>query len=45
MRDVFTFAAPYGIIGGVIERLVLRPYLSLFLRRRGDALKQMAESR
>ena len=44
MRDVFTFAAPYGIVGGAVERLLLRPYLSRFLKRRADVLRHMAEA-
>lgn len=44
MRDVFTFAAPYGVVGTVVERLLLRPYLSRFLKRRAEILKQMAEA-
>ena len=44
MRDVFEFAAPYGPLGWIAERLVLEPYLSAFLRHRANALKAMAES-
>lgn len=43
MRDVFEFAAPYGPLGWIAERLVLEPYLTAFLRRRARALKTMAE--
>jgi ligand-binding SRPBCC domain-containing protein len=43
MRDELRFAAPYGPIGWLAERLVLAHHLRRFLERRRAALKAMAE--
>ncbi|GIQ69657.1 hypothetical protein XYCOK13_24810 [Xylanibacillus composti] len=43
MSDIVEFAAPYGPIGWVVERLVLRTYLASFLKHRNQQLKQIAE--
>ena len=44
MRDVFDFTAPFGVLGKVVEKLVLTAYLRRFLEHRAQALKQLAES-
>lgn len=44
MVDVVRFEAPLGPLGWVAERLILAGHLRRFLRRRGMALKAMAES-
>ena len=44
MTDVLRFAAPFGPIGWVVERLVLAPHLRRFLSTRGASLKRAAES-
>ncbi len=44
MVDVMRFRALGGPIGWLAERLVLGPYLGRFLKKRGEALKQIAES-
>ncbi|HKW00140.1 MAG TPA: SRPBCC family protein [Vicinamibacterales bacterium] len=44
MVDAFDFTAPLGFLGTLADRLLLREYLSRFLRRRAQALKQLAES-
>jgi ligand-binding SRPBCC domain-containing protein len=44
MRDVFTFAAPLGVLGRVAEWLVLRAYLRRLLERRNAEIKELAES-
>jgi ligand-binding SRPBCC domain-containing protein len=35
MIDRVTFAAPFGVIGTVVERLILAPYLKRLIRNRG----------
>ena len=44
MRDVFRFAAPLPILGLIAERLVLRRYMTNFLKHRNHILKEVAES-
>ncbi len=43
MKDVLRFAAPFPLLGRIAE-LVLRPYMSRFLRERNEVLKKVAES-
>jgi ligand-binding SRPBCC domain-containing protein len=44
MKDKFCFTAPFGVLGGMVERLFLTRYMTQFLFRRGQALKNLAES-
>jgi ligand-binding SRPBCC domain-containing protein len=44
MIDRFDFESPFGIIGWLIDRIVLRNYMCRLLRRRNEALKTLAES-
>jgi ligand-binding SRPBCC domain-containing protein len=44
MKDELRFSAPLGIFGLAAERLVLRNYLTRFLRERNEFVKQVAES-
>jgi ligand-binding SRPBCC domain-containing protein len=44
MRDVFCFAAPWGVLGKSVEALVLRRYMQALLRERAAAIRQIAES-
>lgn len=43
MRDVFRFSAPGGPIGRLIERLVLKRYMTRLLADRNAAIKSAAE--
>ena len=43
MIDVLRFAAPYGPLGRLAERLVIGSHLRRFLVERGAALRSMAE--
>lgn len=43
MIDELSFAAPYGPLGWIAERLFLGSHLRRFLVKRGIALKQLAE--
>jgi ligand-binding SRPBCC domain-containing protein len=44
MRDELRFSAPFGVLGLIVEKLVLRNYLTRFLFERNQFLKQVAES-
>jgi len=44
MTDTLTFASPLGPIGYLFDLVCLRPYMTSFIRKRNDALKQLVES-
>ena len=44
MDDVLEFAAPWGVLGLVAERLLLARYLRAFLTARNVVIKTVAES-
>jgi len=44
MTDAFSFSAPYGWIGRLVEALFLEKYMRRFLIRRNRILKELAES-
>ncbi len=44
MIDTFTFRAPLGILGRVIEALILTRYMQRLLLTRNRYLKQVAEA-
>lgn len=44
MRDHLTLEAPFGPFGWLAERLILRDYLTRFLRQRDAVIKRVAES-
>jgi ligand-binding SRPBCC domain-containing protein len=43
MRDELRFTAPLGILGRIAETLILRRYLTHFLKQRNDLIKRVAE--
>ena len=43
MRDTFTFRAPLGLLGRVVERLVLTAYMRRLLETRLDVVARAAE--
>ena len=43
MKDIFTFESPFGLIGKIANRLVLRRYMTRFLEERNGVLKETAE--
>jgi ligand-binding SRPBCC domain-containing protein len=45
MRDILVFAAPFGLIGKAVEKLILRRYLRRLLRARAAVIKAAAETR
>jgi ligand-binding SRPBCC domain-containing protein len=44
MRDVFRFAAPIPLLGGIAETLILGRYMQALLHERNAVIKQIAES-
>jgi hypothetical protein len=44
MRDMFRFAAPFGIVGRIAEIVALRRYMQALLRERNQVIKQLAET-
>ena len=44
MADVMEFEAPFGLLGRVVERVLLRQHLMKLLLRRNDCIKRVAES-
>jgi ligand-binding SRPBCC domain-containing protein len=44
MIDRFDFESPLGILGWLVDRIVLRNYMRRLLRRRNEVLKNLAES-
>lgn len=44
MIDRFEFASPFGILGKIVDRFVLKNYLKKFILKRNAILKQTAES-
>jgi ligand-binding SRPBCC domain-containing protein len=43
MIDVLVFAAPFGILGRLVESIVLRNYMRRLLTARGEILKRVLE--
>jgi ligand-binding SRPBCC domain-containing protein len=43
MHDRFEFEAPLGLLGRLVEHLLLTRYMRRFLMRRNEVLKRMAE--
>ena len=44
MTDIFRFAAPFKVLGRLVEMAVLGRYMRALLRERNAVLKQIAES-
>ncbi|MFC4307315.1 SRPBCC family protein [Cohnella boryungensis] len=43
MRDTLAFQAPFGLLGRLAEKLVLRRYMTRFLEHRNNELKKIIE--
>jgi ligand-binding SRPBCC domain-containing protein len=43
MKDILYFEAPIGILGRIVERLVLKPYMKRFIEYRNQKLKEISE--
>lgn len=44
MKDVFIYETPYGVLGRLFDKLVLRRYMTALLNERNQAIKNVAES-
>jgi ligand-binding SRPBCC domain-containing protein len=44
MIDTFEFASPLGIIGKIVDKLILRNYMTKFLIERNKVIKEFAET-
>ena len=44
MRDMFSFASPFGIIGRMVDALILTRYMRSLLIERNRVIKSVAES-
>jgi hypothetical protein len=44
MKDIFTFQAPFGILGRFVEIVVLRDYMRSLLEERNAVIRKLAES-
>lgn len=44
MTDVMEFSAPFGIVGRIIEKVLLRRHMLQLLLRRNECLRRTAES-
>lgn len=44
MRDVFDYDAPFGMLGDIVERVLLTAYMRRFLAERMAVIKRVAES-
>jgi ligand-binding SRPBCC domain-containing protein len=45
MRDTLYFEAPFGFVGKIVEKLVLKNYMRRFLEHRNSELKNLAEGK
>lgn len=43
MTDVFKYEVPFGFIGGLVDKLVLKSYMTRFLETRNAVLKEYVE--
>lgn len=44
MIDYFDFESPFGIVGKLVDKLILRRYMTNFLIKRNEIIKDFAES-
>jgi ligand-binding SRPBCC domain-containing protein len=44
MTDKFQYEVPFGLIGKIFDKLILKPYLTRFLKHRNEVIKNLAES-
>jgi hypothetical protein len=43
MTDEFQYEVPFGLIGKVFDRLILKQYMTRFLQTRNQILKEILE--
>ena len=44
MTDIFVFKAPFGILGELFSKIILKNYMKSFLIKRNDTIKDVAET-
>ncbi len=44
MTDIFDFSSPLGILGKIVDHLILKNYMTNFLKKRNQIIKEFAES-
>lgn len=44
MKDIFEFQSPFGLIGKLFDKIVLKSYLTKFLIVRNEMIKEFAET-
>jgi ligand-binding SRPBCC domain-containing protein len=45
IRDVVSFRSPLGVLGAIVDRLILSGYLARLISRRQQSVKDAAEVR
>lgn len=45
MKDVITYATPYGIIGKLFDRLLLKKHMTHFIQNRNQSIKTVLEKK
>ena len=43
MKDIFNFQSPFGLIGKLVDKIVLTKYLKNLLLKRNMVIKEYAE--
>ncbi len=43
MTDIFTYQAPLGLLGRLADKLFLEKYMTGFLEKRNELIKEFAE--
>lgn len=44
VKDIINFEAPFGVFGKIVEKLILKKYMTKFIIKRNQVIKQIAES-
>lgn len=44
MTDIFCYETPYGILGKLFDSVLLRSYMTAFLKERNTVIKNAAQS-
>jgi len=44
MKDIFNFQSPFGLIGNLVDKIVLTNYLRIILLKRNMVIKKYAET-
>ncbi len=44
MKDIFDFQSPFGLAGKLADKIILTNYLTKFLLKRNEIIKEYAET-